>query len=128
MRWCSALWSHRFVCCLSIEFQLFLPAFHVDDLAFMKFAAQYLDRQRILQFALNGPFERAGAVIGIIANLGEVGARLRADANGWVQPPDAGNPETGSGQSGWLPGIFVCTCLDSQKFPNIILEILVRSK
>ncbi len=45
----------------------------------MEVAAQDLDRQRVLQFALDGPFEGPGAVIGIVANLGQVGARFRAD-------------------------------------------------
>ena len=45
----------------------------------------YMDRKdarrfdRVLQFALDSPFEGPGAVICIITHLGQVGARLRAD-------------------------------------------------
>ena len=51
----------------------------MDRLAFMELAAQDPDRQRILQFALDGSLEWAGAIIGIVANLGQVGTCLRAD-------------------------------------------------
>ncbi len=61
------------------EFRPLLAAFHVDGLTFMELASQHLDCQQVLQFALDGPFEGARAVIGIIAHLGQVGACLGAD-------------------------------------------------
>ena len=55
-------------------------ALHVDFSGHLhQLAAQDLDRQRVLQFALDGSFKRTGAIIGIVANFGQIGACFRAD-------------------------------------------------
>jgi hypothetical protein len=72
MYWYLALWSHNLVWYLGFEFQPFFSTFHTDGLAFMELAAQYFNRQRVLQFTPDGPFEGTGTVISIIANLGQV--------------------------------------------------------
>ncbi len=38
----------------------------------MELAGKDLERQRVLQFALDGALERAGAEIGVIADLGQI--------------------------------------------------------
>ena len=71
--------GHGFVCWKRSEFQPFFSAFHTDGIAIVELTAQVLDRQWVLQLALDGPFERAGTIIGIITDLGQICACLRAD-------------------------------------------------
>ena len=51
----------------------------MDGLTFLELAFQYLDRQWVLQFALDGPFEGASTIIGIVANLGQIDFCLRTN-------------------------------------------------
>ncbi len=72
-------WILASIGCRGSKFQSFFAWFHFNGRPLIEFSGQDLNGQRVLQFALDRPFERTGTVIGIVANLGQVGARLRAD-------------------------------------------------
>src|SRR5512133_3918337 len=57
---------------VGFENQSFRPAVDTDGFTFPEVAGQNLKRQRVLQFALDGPFERTSAKGGIVTGFGQV--------------------------------------------------------
>ena len=62
----------------AVEPQIIGTGQHVDSITFLEFSLQQCQCQRILQIALNGPLERAGAVVGIVATVRQEIARSAA--------------------------------------------------
>src|SRR5512140_2733688 len=63
---------------LGREDQTVLATVHLEGVALVDLAGKYLERQGILDLALDDPLERTSAEIGVIAHLGQVLAgRLR---------------------------------------------------
>ena len=49
-----------------------LAAVHLNGLPFVKLTRQNLERQRVLQLTLDGPFERTGNEVRVVADLGQM--------------------------------------------------------